>query len=58
MWLKEVGFKDNVHHWWKGISAHDYASFVLVEKLKPLKGFLKIWNPDDFGNLGVNKVRH
>ena len=31
---------------------------VLVEKLKPLKGFLKIWNPDDFGNLGVNKVRH
>ena len=27
-----------------------------MEKLKALKGLLKIWNRDVFGNLGINKA--
>lgn len=31
------------------------ASLVLAEKLKVLKGLLKVWNSDVFRNLKVNK---
>nr|CAN78023.1 hypothetical protein VITISV_015519 [Vitis vinifera] len=44
MWLKEEGFKELVKSWWLELSFRGFSSFILTEKLKKLKGFLKSWN--------------
>ena len=52
--MKE-GFKDLVKSWWLGLSFRGSSSFILVEKLKKLKGFLKSWNIEVFDNVVVRK---
>ncbi|RVW81929.1 hypothetical protein CK203_033220 [Vitis vinifera] len=44
MWLKEEGFKEELKQWWEGIQVSGSASFILTEKLKALKPFLRSWN--------------
>ena len=57
MWLKHEGFKDLLKGWWQGLCVRDSASYTLVAKLKALKGILKDWNKEVFGNVGTRKVR-
>lgn len=54
MWLKDEGFKDLVKSWWMGFSFRGSPSFILAEKLKSLKSFLKRWDID-IGNVVVKK---
>ena len=56
MWLKFEGFKDLLKRWWQGLSFKGSTSFILVEKLKGLKGKLKVWNKEVFGNVGTRKA--
>ena len=56
MWLKFEGFKDLLKGWWQGLSFKGSASFILAEKLKGLKGKLKVWNKEVFGNVGTRKA--
>ena len=44
MWLKEEDFKETVRNWWQGVLMEGAASFILLEKLKVLKGLLINWN--------------
>ena len=55
MWLKAPGFIDKVRAWWSSYSFDDTPSFVLAQKLKTLKGDLKIWNKQMFGDVDVKR---
>ena len=44
MWLKYEGFKEILKGWWQSLVFHGSFSFILVAKLKGLKGILKVWN--------------
>ena len=55
MWLKEEGFKELVKSWLLELSFRGFSSFILTEKLKKLKGFLKSWNFEVFGNVAIRK---
>ena len=58
MWLKEEGFVENVRNWWGSFSSVGSPSFVLAKKLRALKGEIKRWNLEEFGNVGArNKER-
>ena len=57
MWLKSEGFKDLLKGWWQGISVKGSTSYILAEKLKGLKGILKAWNKEVFGNMGTKKAQ-
>ena len=56
MWLKSKGFKDLLKGWWQGLSFKGSTSFILAEKLKGLKGKLKLWNKEGFGYVGTIKA--
>ena len=56
MWLKAKGFKDLLKGWWQVLSFKGSASFILAKKLKGLKGKLKVWNNEVFGNVGTRKA--
>jgi hypothetical protein len=53
MWLKEEGFVDKVNSWWSSLSFMGSPSFILDKKLSALKGEIKRWNREVFGNVGV-----
>jgi hypothetical protein len=53
MWLKEEGFVDKVRDWWGSFSFDGTPSFVLAKKLQALKGKIKEWNSEVFGDVGV-----
>ena len=56
MWLKFEDFKDLLKGRWQGLSFKGFASYILAEKLKGLKGILKTWNKEVFGNVGTKKA--
>ena len=47
--------RETLRTWWDGVSMEGTESYVLMKKLKVLKGLLKNWNMEVFGNLNVNK---
>jgi hypothetical protein len=49
--LKEEGFVEKVRDWWGSFSFEGYPSFVLAMKLQALKGEIKKWNSEEFGNV-------
>jgi hypothetical protein len=53
MWLKEEGFVDKVRDWWGSFSFEGTPSFILAKKLQALKGKIKEWNSEVFGNVGA-----
>jgi hypothetical protein len=53
MWLKEEGFVDKVRAWWSSFSFMGSPSFILAKKLRALKGEIKRWNREVFGNVGA-----
>ena len=55
MWLKEEGFVDKVRSWWEAYFFEGTPSFVMASKLKALKGDLKQWNAQEFGNVAVHQ---
>ena len=55
MWLKSEGFKEVLRQWWEGIQVSGSTSFILTEKLKALKPFLRSWNKEVFGQIDSEK---
>ncbi|XP_019418409.1 PREDICTED: uncharacterized protein LOC109329191 [Lupinus angustifolius] len=53
-WFSNAGFAKFVEDEWKSLEVSGRGSFVLKEKLKRLKGSLKIWNKEHFGVLDKN----
>ena len=46
-----VGFVENVKGWWESYLVQGTPSFIFAYKLKALKGDLKKWNVEEFGNV-------
>ena len=55
IWLKFEGFVDQVKVWWQSYQFRGSPSHVLACKLKALKGDLRRWNNEIFGNVGKRK---
>ena len=55
MCLKYERFKEILKRWWQSLVFHGSFSFILVAKLKALKGILKVWNIEVFGKVETNK---
>jgi hypothetical protein len=51
MWLKEEGFVEKVGGWCGSFSFLGSPSFVLAKKLRALKGEIKRWSIEEFGNM-------
>ena len=56
-WLKEKDFGELVKGMWLSYSVQGSAFTKVKEKLKCLKGDLKMWNKDVFGNIQTSKKR-
>ncbi|XP_068487034.1 uncharacterized protein [Phaseolus vulgaris] len=54
-WIMERGFTGLVKDKWSSYSAQGNALIVIKEKLKQLKGDLKVWNRDVFSNIDTSK---
>ncbi|KAG5630999.1 hypothetical protein H5410_002716 [Solanum commersonii] len=54
-WLTIEGFNEKVKEWWESFRFSGKPDFVLVAKLKALKGKLKEWSKTIHGNLGAQK---
>ncbi|XP_060178322.1 uncharacterized protein LOC132608294 [Lycium barbarum] len=54
-WLKTEGFNERVKTWWESFNYSGKPDFILVAKLKALKGKLKEWSKTTQGNLGMQK---
>ena len=55
MWLKSEGFKELLKSWWQNLNFCGSHSYILAAKLKALKGLLKSWNKEVFGEVGTRK---
>lgn len=55
MWLKAEGFEDVVRQWWSSYQFVGNVSFILANKLKCLKNYLKKWNAKGFGKVGSKR---
>ena len=51
--VKDEGFVEKVRDWWGSFSFVGSPSFVLAKKLRALKGEIKKWNSEVFGNVGA-----
>ena len=54
-WFLERGFREMVKEKWSSYPAEGNAFVSFKEKLKRLKGDLKIWNKEVFGNIQTQK---
>jgi len=54
-WFLERGFREMVKEKWLSYPAEGNAFVTFKEKLKKLKGDLKIWNREVFGNIQTQK---
>ena len=55
MWLKVEGFKELLKSWWQNLNFCGTHSYILEAKLKALKGLLKSWKNEVFGEVGSRK---
>ena len=55
MWPKAEGFKNLINGWWHNIEVRGTGNYVLTEKLKVLKGNLRIWNKEAFRKVEERK---
>jgi len=56
-WFMEKGFSEMVKNNWSSYPVQGSVFIKIKEKLKLLKGDLKVWNRDEFGNIQTNKMR-
>jgi hypothetical protein len=54
-WLRSNDFKDVVRLAWDSCIVEGWMGFVLKEKLKSIKGAIKVWNAEKFGEVGREK---
>lgn len=54
-WLQSEGFNDRVRAWWESFNFSGKADYVMVAKLKALKGKLKEWRRSTQENLKIQK---
>lgn len=52
MWLKAKGFKSLVDDWWRSLQVVGTGSYVLTEKLKFLKFYLRRWRQNHLWKSG------
>ena len=57
MWLKAEGFKELLKSWGQNLNFCSSHSYILVAKLKALKGLLKSWTKEVFGEVGSRKSK-
>ncbi|XP_020207365.1 uncharacterized protein LOC109792369 [Cajanus cajan] len=50
-WLQENNLRQLFHHSWMESTVQGWSAYVVKEKLKILKGKLKTWNANSFGNI-------
>lgn len=55
MWLDHPSFKANISTWWNAPTYGRWVSFQFMEKLRALKGQLKRWNKEVFGDIRIKK---
>ncbi len=55
MCLKDPEFVNKVRGWWSSYTLSGTPSYVLSQKLKALKGDLKLWNKQVFGDVGLKR---
>ena len=55
MWLKKESFKTLINDWWRSFEIRGIGSYILIEKLKALKGQLRTWNKNSFGKVEEQK---
>ena len=55
MWLRSEGFSDVIKQWWGEARVYGFASYVVANKLKFIKGKLKVWNREVFGDIRTKK---
>jgi len=56
-WFMERGFGEMVKNNWNSYSVQGNAFVKFKEKLKCLKGDLKFWNKDVFGDINTSKKK-
>ena len=57
-WLLQPGFSDRMRDWWKEIDpGNGSCMYRFQQKLKSLKGRIKQWNKDSFGDIFQEKKR-
>ena len=49
-WLTDKSFTDVANHCWNSVQVVGWGAYVLKEKIKRLKGRLKIWNKEEYGD--------
>lgn len=54
-WLQTEGFNAKVKEWWDSFNYSDWPDYVLMARLKALKGKLKDWSKTIQGNLKLQK---
>ncbi|PRQ36601.1 putative RNA-directed DNA polymerase [Rosa chinensis] len=55
MWLEHPSFKENFRKWWDEGNCDGWKGFRFMRKLKNVKGKLKIWSRETFGDIGKEK---
>jgi hypothetical protein len=55
MWLQAEGFVEQVKRWWDSYYVEGNLSYMMARKLIALKGDLKKWNVEVFGDIGRRK---
>lgn len=57
MWLDHPSFKANLLVWWNERVQGRWEGYRFMEKLKSLKGKLKGWNREVFGDMRLEKKK-
>ena len=57
MWLRPKGFKEQLRGWWQGLCFKGSYSLILADKLKALRGILKVWNMEVLAMWGQRRWR-
>lgn len=51
IWLSNPNCLKIAKETWEEVQVHDWAGFVIVQKLRAVKDRLKVWNKEVFGNI-------
>ena len=54
MWINHDDFSSAVGNFWNSQTIIGHPMFVLMRKLKVLRGFLRSWNKEVFGHLDTS----
>ncbi|EXB94881.1 hypothetical protein L484_022988 [Morus notabilis] len=56
IWLEHKRFKKDLEVWWREETGQGWAGYKFMRKLKNMRGQLKIWNKEVFGDTRVEKL--